>query len=80
MRKLRKKPKASPARGPLARKVIAAAPYMLRTVTQLRDWQTIKITAENFKLGIIANDLSHLDPVHAVYTHVNKLLSRRRAC
>ncbi|RTZ63984.1 MAG: hypothetical protein DSZ29_06165, partial [Aquificaceae bacterium] len=61
--KKRNKQKKFSASGPLGRKAIAAAPFLLREVAQLRGWQTTKITAENFKQGIIANDLSHLDPV-----------------
>jgi len=76
MKMLHKKQKnKSPLKGPLARKIIASSSHLTKNVKQISDWQKTKITAENFKLGVVAKDLSHLDPVHAVYVYVRNQLS-----
>lgn len=63
--------------GPIARKVIAKARQLLQQkVTNLSDWKTGKINAENFQKTVITQEkLTEYDPAHAIYIYAQNQLS-----
>lgn len=71
------KKKSSPGRGPIARKVIAAARQTLqRKVTNLADWREGRLRAEEDRKRIISQEkLAQYDPLHAVYIYGQNQLS-----
>ena len=63
--------------GPIARKVIAKARQSLQEkVTNLSDWKTGKVNAENFQKTVIEQEkLTEYDPAHAIYIYAQNQLS-----
>lgn len=78
---MRKSPKSKKSknigRGPIARKVITSAKYLLQEkVTNLSDWREGKIRAEDFQKTIISpNKLTKYDPVHGLYIYGQNQMS-----
>ena len=64
-------------RGPLARKVIAAAQrHLQKKIASLGDWREAKVRAEDFQKTIIStNDLTKYDPLHGLYIYGQNQLS-----
>lgn len=71
------KKKSSPGRGPIARKVIAAARERLeRKVSNLADWRQARLQAEDYQKTVISREkLSDYDPLHALYIYGHNQLS-----
>lgn len=74
---LKPKKKKSTGRGPIARKVIAAAnSHFQKKVTNLSDWREAKLRADDFQKTVISqNKLAEYDPVHALYIYAQNQLS-----
>lgn len=64
-------------RGPIARKVIAAARQQLeQKVTSLADWREARISADTFQQTVISNErLADYDPCHGLYVYGQNQLS-----
>jgi hypothetical protein len=67
----------SVGRGPIAKKVIAAARASLeRRLTNLADWREARLRAEDDRKTVISRDnLSQYDPLHALYIYGQNQLS-----
>lgn len=64
-------------RGPIARKVIAAARQQLeQRVTSLADWREARISADTFQQTVISKErLADHDPCHGLYIYGQNQLS-----
>ncbi|MEN8260899.1 MAG: hypothetical protein ABFS02_09990 [Pseudomonadota bacterium] len=71
------KTKSNPARGPIARKLLASVQYLTRRkVIDIAQWREAKITAENFEKTVVSQEaLSKFDPVHGIYVYGQNKIS-----
>jgi hypothetical protein len=75
--KKRKRKSSNPSKKPISKKILSSAQQLLETkVVNILEWRKAKIAAEDYEKTVISdNDLSKLDPVHAVYTYAQNKLS-----